>query len=90
VLACRALGHRYRFRAEGTRLVWTCERVCGAGGEKVYPTAEQAQRYAVAFDRRDDAELGRHAPLLGLLPLRVWRRLRRRGEPTEDRDTHGA
>jgi hypothetical protein len=87
VLACRALGHRYRFRAEGTRLVWTCERACGAGGEKAYPTAEQAQRYAVSFDRRD-SEAGQHGPMLGLLPLRLWRWLRHRGGTTEDRDAH--
>jgi hypothetical protein len=88
VFVCRVFGHRYRFRAEGAQLLWTCERDCGAGGQKDYPTAEQARRYAGAFDRRDDAELGRRAPLLGLLPLRLWRWARRRGGTTGDRDAH--
>jgi hypothetical protein len=88
VQTCRALGHRYQFRAEGTQLIWTCERGCGDGGQKCYPSAEQAQRYAAAFDRRDSDDLGRRAPLLGLLPLRLWRRLRSRSEPGSDRDDH--
>jgi hypothetical protein len=87
VLACRVFGHRYRFTADGAQLVWLCERDCGSTGQKVYPTAERAQRYAAAFDRRD-GELGRRAPLLGLLPLRLWRWARRRGGTTEDRDAH--
>lgn len=54
---------------------WTCERDCGqASGCKTYPTAQQALRYATAFDRRN--ELGKRAPLIGLLPLRLWRRFR--------------
>lgn len=56
---------------------WRCER-CGDGGEKIYPSAAEAQRYARAFDREDREDLGRRAPLIGLLPLRIWRRLRRR------------
>ena len=73
MLMCRVLGHRFTFRAEGLLLVWECERGCGAGGSKEYPSAAQAQRYAAAFDRRDSDDLGRRAPLLGLLPLRLWR-----------------
>jgi hypothetical protein len=54
---------------------WECERGCGqASGSKVYSTAAQARQYATAFDHR--GELGKRAPLIGLLPLRVWRRLR--------------
>ena len=80
MLRCRLLGHRYRFSSDGSTMRWTCERGCGAGGEKPYPSAESAERYARAFDREDRHELGRRAPV-GLLPLRVIRavihRLRR-------------
>ncbi|ORV99034.1 hypothetical protein [Mycobacterium kyorinense] len=72
---CRLLGHRPRFRAEDRTLQWECERGCGqAGGSKTYPTAEEARRYAAAFDRT--GELGKRAPLIGLLPLRLWRKAR--------------
>lgn len=75
---CRVLGHRHRFRADSATMVWECERGCGATGAKTYPTAEEARRFAAAFDRRDTEDLGRRAPLLGLFPLRLWRRLRSR------------
>ena len=58
---------------------WTCERGCGAGGSKEYASAEEAARFARAFDREDSAEIGRRAPLLGMFPLRIYRALRRRG-----------
>ncbi|RCW40423.1 hypothetical protein DFQ14_11172 [Halopolyspora algeriensis] len=58
-------------------MLWMCERGCGAGGAKSYPAAADAARYAHAFDRRDSDDLGKRAPLLGLLPLRAWRALRR-------------
>jgi len=80
VLACRVLGHRYRFRTEGATMRWECERGCGAGGAKEYATAGDAARYASAFDREDSAELGRRAPFLGMFPLRLWWHLRRRAE----------
>jgi hypothetical protein len=52
---------------------WSCDR-CGAdGGTKEYASAEEAARYARAFDREDRGDLGRRAPLVGLLPLRLWR-----------------
>jgi hypothetical protein len=89
MFACRVFGHRYRFRVDGARLVWTCERGCGDGGEKEYPTAERAQRYAAAFDRRD-SDAPTRGPMLGLLPLRLWRWLRGRNATTDDRDAHGA
>ena len=57
---------------------WTCER-CGApGGSKQYASAEEAGRFARAFDREDRDDLGHRAPLIGLLPLRVWRAWRHR------------
>jgi hypothetical protein len=78
MLACRTLGHRYRFRVEGETMRWECARGCGAGGSKRYPTAEEASRYAKAFDREDRDDLGRRAPLIGLFPLRLYRALRER------------
>jgi hypothetical protein len=57
---------------------WSCERDCGAGGEKTYASPEEAARFAAAFDRDDRADLGRRAPLLGLFPLRLLHALRRR------------
>ncbi|HEU4973867.1 MAG TPA: hypothetical protein VFT50_02165 [Baekduia sp.] len=79
MLSCRVLGHRYRFTADGATMRWSCQRDCGAGGEKRYESAEDARRYAAAFDREDREDLGRRAPLVGLLPLRIARALRRRG-----------
>jgi hypothetical protein len=78
VLRCRVLGHRFRFSSEGDTMSWHCQRDCGAGGVKRYATAEQAERYARAFDREDREDLGRRAPLIGLLPLRIVRALRDR------------
>lgn len=57
---------------------WECARGCGVGGSKSYPSAEDAERYARAFDREDRDDLGRRAPLIGLLPLRIARALRQR------------
>jgi hypothetical protein len=78
VLSCRLLGHRYRFDAEGATMRWTCERGCGAEGSKEYASADEAARFAAAFDRDDRDELGRRAPPLGMFPLRLWWNLRRR------------
>jgi hypothetical protein len=80
MVGCRVFGHRYRFRAEGLTMRWTCERGCGAGGAKDYGSPEEAARFATAFDREDRSELGRRAPLLGMFPLRLWWTLRRREE----------
>lgn len=85
MLGCTVFGHRFRFSAEGAELRWTCARGCGAGGVKRYATAEQAARYARAFDAEDADDLGRRAPLFGLLPLRVARALARRAERAGDR-----
>lgn len=78
MLRCRVLGHRYRFHAAGNAMVWTCQRGCGARGEKVYESDAQAIRYARGLDRDDRRELGKRAPLLGMLPLRIIHSLRRR------------
>jgi hypothetical protein len=76
VLACRILGHRIRFRAEGAELHWECLRGCGAGGSKRYVTAQDASRYARGLER--DAAADRGPPLIAALPLRLVRRLRAR------------
>jgi hypothetical protein len=78
MLRCRLLGHRFRFSTEAEAMVWRCARGCGAGGSKRYESAEQAERYARSFDREDREDLGRRAPLLGLLPLRLARALKRK------------
>jgi hypothetical protein len=67
------MGHRMRFQAEGEVMRWKCARGCGLEGEKTYPSAEDAARYAQAFDREDSEDLGRRAPL-SLFPLRLGRR----------------
>ena len=51
---------------------WACDR-CGDGGSKRYASAEDAQRYARAFDQRDAEKLGKR-PLLSLLPLWLARK----------------
>jgi hypothetical protein len=62
---------------------WACERGCGAGGEKTYASSADAARYAQAFDCEDRRDLGRRAPLVGLLPLRIaWLVRRLRGRRT--------
>lgn len=78
MLRCRLLGHRYRFAADGATMRWSCERGCGAGGEKTYESPEEATRFAASFDRDDRADLGRRAPPLGLFPLRLLHALKKR------------
>lgn len=78
MMRCRLLGHRFRFAAQGETMTWRCERQCGAGGSKDYPSAALATRYATAFDREDSEALGKRAPLIGLLPLRIARLVRSR------------
>ena len=80
MVRCRMLGHRFRFSSEGDTMRWSCQRECGAGGAKRYPTPEDAARYAGAFDREDREDGGRRAPMFGLLPLRIARALRARTE----------
>ena len=82
MVACRVFGHRWRFSADGPVMRWECGRGCGASGSKRYPSAEQAARYARAFDREDAEDLGRR-PTLSLLPLWLARRAgrRRTGRP---------
>ncbi len=83
---CRLFGHRYRFWPEDHTMHWECQRGCGAGGAKRYGTAAEASRYARAFDREDSDTIGRRAPLVGLLPLR----LARAAVDRRDRRGHGA
>jgi hypothetical protein len=73
MLTCRLLGHRFRFASSGRMMTWECERCGFDGGTKLYPTEAEAAAFALAFDREDRADLGRRAPLVGLLPLRLWR-----------------
>jgi len=75
--ACRVFGHQPTFLADGRIMRWACERCGQSSGTKEYHTAAEAQQYAAAFNRRDADDLGKRAPLLGLLPLRLWRRWRR-------------
>lgn len=74
-VACRVLGHRFRFSASGAVMRWSCERECGAGGRKQYGSAFEAEHYARAFDHEDRESLGSR-PTLSLLPLWLVRRLR--------------
>ena len=76
-VACRVFGHRYRFAAEGERMLWRCSR-CGTGDSKRYASAAEAERFATALDVDATSDLGKRAPLVGLLPLRVWRWWRQR------------
>ncbi len=77
MLACRMLGHRPRFWNDGATMRWACRRCGQAGGAKTYASAREAARYAQALDREDREDRGRRAPLIGLLPLRIARALRR-------------
>jgi len=77
MLACKAKGHDIRFTADGATMRWSCARGCGEGGEKTYGTAEEAARFAAAFDKRDSSRAGDH-PTLSTLPLWVARKLRPR------------
>ena len=75
-LGCKVFGHDHGFTADRATMRWTCSRGCGVGGSKSYPGPSTAQHYARAFDRRDNRDVGRRAPLIGLVPLRLWRRIR--------------
>ncbi len=79
-VGCVVFGHDYRFGADGSTMRWACNRGCGAGGAKTYSSTHDAARYARAFDRRDSSDLGRRAPLIGLLPLRLWRKIKHPNE----------
>jgi hypothetical protein len=77
-LACRVFGHRYRFTTAGPAMRWACGRCGAVGGSKTYASPEEAARYARAFDREDREDLGRRAPLVAGLPLRLWHAWRHR------------
>ncbi|WP_007025868.1 hypothetical protein [Saccharomonospora iraqiensis] len=83
---CRLLGHRFRFTSAGATMRWACARGCGAEGAKTYPTPEAAHHYATVFDREDRADLGRRAPLVAGIPLRVAHALRSRRTRPGGRD----
>ena len=71
---CAVFGHDPTFCAEGSTMRWACARKCGqAEGSKTYASAADAERYARALNKRDNEDLGKRAPLLGLFPLRFWR-----------------
>lgn len=57
---------------------WECVRCGAARGAKTYASEADARRFAAAFNKRDTDDMGKRAPLLGLLPLRLWRMVRRR------------
>ena len=76
VLSCRLLGHRWRFRADGTVLNWTCDRCGTVGGRRAYGSAADAQRYARALD--EEPRRGARRFLLGAAPVWLWRKLRAR------------
>jgi hypothetical protein len=80
MLACRLLGHRFRFTSEGDTMQWSCQRGCGDGGSKRYETADDAKLFARAFDREDREDIGRRAPFFALFPLRLLGRGRKRRE----------
>lgn len=77
-LACQVFGHRLAFDADGRTMRWACDRCGRDAGAKQYDTADDARRYAAAFNRRDTEALGKRAPLIGLLPLRLWRKFSKR------------
>jgi hypothetical protein len=76
-VSCSIFGHRYRFIADGATMRWSCARCGVVGGTKEYASAEDAARYARVFDREDREDMGRRAPLIAGLPLRLWRAFRR-------------
>ena len=84
MLRCQLFGHRPRFIADGATMRWECRRGCGAAGSKRYASAEEAVRYARGLNREDRQDLGRRAPLVALLPLRLARLLRRHRAGPED------
>jgi hypothetical protein len=84
MVRCQLLGHRLGFAADGATMRWECRRGCGAAGSKQYASAEEAARYARGLNREDRQDLGRRAPLVGLLPIRLARLLRRRRAGPDD------
>ena len=74
-MACRLLGHRFRFASDDHILQWQCARGCEAEGHKQYPNAATTSHYARVFDHEDWMDLGRR-PTLSLLPLWLVRKAR--------------
>jgi len=73
-LACRVLGCRWRFGAEGRTLTWWCARGCPSHGEKSYATAAEANRMADTRDREPLGPRGFLAVLGGTLHREPRRR----------------
>jgi len=84
---CRVMGHRPLFTTSGGVLSWECQR-CGEGGSKRYSSAQDAARYAAAFNREDREDIGRR-PLLSLLPLGLARRGQRNPQSGSSRRRGG-
>ena len=82
---CGLIGHRMRFWAEGSTVRWGYERGSGEEGSKAFGSSRDANRYARAFDCEDRDDVGRRAPLMGMLPLRTWRRLSGRDQAPRGR-----
>jgi hypothetical protein len=70
-------GHRFRFSADGPTMRWSCQRGCGAGGEKTYDGAADAARFSAAFDREHGSRSTAHVTP-SIFPLWLARRLRSR------------
>jgi hypothetical protein len=66
-LACRLSGHRWRFRREGATVLWSCERGCGAGGERGYESPAVASVHLRHYARRPPQPVGLLAALAGVL-----------------------
>ena len=77
MLACRVMGHRWRFSSRGSRDALGLRARLRRGRDKRYGTAEEAARYARAFDREDTQDLGKR-PTLSTLPLWLARRAARK------------
>jgi hypothetical protein len=75
-MACTVFGHKPEFWTEGSTMRWACERCGLQAGSKTYPSSAEAEHLAAAFNRRDNEDLGKRAPLIGMFPLRLWHRLR--------------
>lgn len=63
--ACRVLGHRWVFSAEGATLMWGCARGCPVGGMRRYDTPEEADKRLAVLDRGARRPLGLLSALAG-------------------------
>jgi hypothetical protein len=49
--ACEFIGHRFRYRAEGTTVRGVCMRGCGETTSMLFATPREARRQAAALNR---------------------------------------